>query len=375
MTLNPQEQINQLHRLKKAIGALRSIAYGEAHSWPNCSAREVAKQGLIDCGGEKNLAETDPTDAATPIPCESEAGANLHMGDARSSGQTTVAPTNLPSDAAKLITEKLASRIQSWRQIGYRRTSFVEANDYFEFILTELGYWRDASTRKDEHCVEMGSKTGFTKEVTSPAKPDTATPRDEHKLDYAGRDIYNEEGELVRKSLWPQDEVDILAQFLIDCGGIKNWGEINQFGYFKEIAEDIITFLKPSKAPQDEVVERMRLLANEARGHLLERPCNKTQCNIKLLRIVQMGFTKEEAIAAYTASAKSAWQDISTAPKDDENKRKKMRHINVAINDLIVFGSLNAKDSTKLHNIRMDLVSIIIQPPAPPIAETHGEGK
>lgn len=40
-------------RLKIAIGALRSIAYGDAKTWPNCSSREVAKQGLADCGGEK----------------------------------------------------------------------------------------------------------------------------------------------------------------------------------------------------------------------------------------------------------------------------------------------------------------------------------
>lgn len=42
-------------RLKTAIGGLRSIAYGEAHTWPNCSSREVAKQALLDCGGEKNV--------------------------------------------------------------------------------------------------------------------------------------------------------------------------------------------------------------------------------------------------------------------------------------------------------------------------------
>jgi len=42
-------------RLKTAIGGLRSIAYGDAQTWPNCSSREVAKQALLDCGGEKNV--------------------------------------------------------------------------------------------------------------------------------------------------------------------------------------------------------------------------------------------------------------------------------------------------------------------------------
>lgn len=41
-------------RLTKAIGGLRSIAYGDAQTWPNCSSREVAKQALNDCGGEKH---------------------------------------------------------------------------------------------------------------------------------------------------------------------------------------------------------------------------------------------------------------------------------------------------------------------------------
>ncbi len=41
-------------RLKTAIGGLRSIAYGDAQTWPKCSSREVAKQALKDCGGEKN---------------------------------------------------------------------------------------------------------------------------------------------------------------------------------------------------------------------------------------------------------------------------------------------------------------------------------
>jgi len=44
---------DEAKRLKTAIGGLRSIAYGEAHTWPNCSSREVAKQALADCGGEK----------------------------------------------------------------------------------------------------------------------------------------------------------------------------------------------------------------------------------------------------------------------------------------------------------------------------------
>lgn len=49
-----QEIVSLDKRLKTAIGGLRSIAYGEAHTWPNCSAREVAKQVLLDCGGEKS---------------------------------------------------------------------------------------------------------------------------------------------------------------------------------------------------------------------------------------------------------------------------------------------------------------------------------
>lgn len=49
---------------------------------------------------------------------------------------------------------------------------------------------------------------------------------------------------------------------------------------------------------EGEMVERMRILANEARGHLLERPCNKIQCNIKLLKLIQMGSTDETAKAA-----------------------------------------------------------------------------
>lgn len=42
-------------RLKTAIGGLRSIAYGDASTWPKCSSREVAKQALADCGGEKHV--------------------------------------------------------------------------------------------------------------------------------------------------------------------------------------------------------------------------------------------------------------------------------------------------------------------------------
>jgi hypothetical protein len=40
-------------RLKVAIGGLRSIAYGVPHTWPNANPREVAKQALKDCSGEK----------------------------------------------------------------------------------------------------------------------------------------------------------------------------------------------------------------------------------------------------------------------------------------------------------------------------------
>jgi hypothetical protein len=50
-----QKEVAELRaRLKTAIGGLRSIAYGDAQTWPNCSAREVAKQALKDCGGEKH---------------------------------------------------------------------------------------------------------------------------------------------------------------------------------------------------------------------------------------------------------------------------------------------------------------------------------
>lgn len=41
-------------RLKIAIGGLRSIAYGKAETWPDCSPQKVAKQALSDCGEEKN---------------------------------------------------------------------------------------------------------------------------------------------------------------------------------------------------------------------------------------------------------------------------------------------------------------------------------
>lgn len=40
-------------RLKLAIGGLRSIAYGVPHTWPNADPREVARQALRDCQGEK----------------------------------------------------------------------------------------------------------------------------------------------------------------------------------------------------------------------------------------------------------------------------------------------------------------------------------
>lgn len=35
-------------------------------------------------------------------------------------------------------------------------------------------------------------------------------------------------------------------------------------------------------------------MANEARGYLLEKPCNKTKCNIALLRITQMKVATDE---------------------------------------------------------------------------------
>jgi len=41
-------------RLKVAIGGLRSIAYGVPHTWPKADPREVAKQALSDCRGEKS---------------------------------------------------------------------------------------------------------------------------------------------------------------------------------------------------------------------------------------------------------------------------------------------------------------------------------
>jgi hypothetical protein len=46
-------------RLRIAIGGLRSIAYGDAATWLNCSSRDVAKQGLKDCGGEKHPNEVE----------------------------------------------------------------------------------------------------------------------------------------------------------------------------------------------------------------------------------------------------------------------------------------------------------------------------
>jgi hypothetical protein len=48
-----REIVDLQKRLKLAIGGLRSIAYGDASTWPNCSSREVAKQALKDSGGEK----------------------------------------------------------------------------------------------------------------------------------------------------------------------------------------------------------------------------------------------------------------------------------------------------------------------------------
>lgn len=44
---------DEAKRLKIAIGGLRSIAYGDPRTWPNCNAVDVAKQALLDCGGEK----------------------------------------------------------------------------------------------------------------------------------------------------------------------------------------------------------------------------------------------------------------------------------------------------------------------------------
>jgi hypothetical protein len=54
LTSRPKRESGEVEkRLKTAIGGLRSIAYGDAQTWPNCSSREVAKQALADCGGEK----------------------------------------------------------------------------------------------------------------------------------------------------------------------------------------------------------------------------------------------------------------------------------------------------------------------------------
>lgn len=63
--LESMQQTNAalVKRLKIAIGGLRSIAYGDAETWPNCSSREVAKQALRDCHGEKsNSIEVDGGD-------------------------------------------------------------------------------------------------------------------------------------------------------------------------------------------------------------------------------------------------------------------------------------------------------------------------
>ena len=52
-------------RLKTAIGGLRSIAYGDARTWPKEDARLVAIQALEDCGGEKDTFQTqDESNAA-----------------------------------------------------------------------------------------------------------------------------------------------------------------------------------------------------------------------------------------------------------------------------------------------------------------------
>lgn len=51
--LPKRESGNLENRLKTAIGGLRSIAYGDARTWPKEDARLVAIQALEDCGGEK----------------------------------------------------------------------------------------------------------------------------------------------------------------------------------------------------------------------------------------------------------------------------------------------------------------------------------
>lgn len=42
-----------------------------------------------------------------------------------------------PNDLLPII-EKLATRIQAWKQAGYRRTPQAEARDYVEFVVSEL---------------------------------------------------------------------------------------------------------------------------------------------------------------------------------------------------------------------------------------------
>lgn len=74
-----RESSEDTKRLKLAIGGLRSIAYGDAQTWPNCSSREVAKQTLMDCGGEKQLHSLRSNPTCTHTFYTNEDGAKYYI--------------------------------------------------------------------------------------------------------------------------------------------------------------------------------------------------------------------------------------------------------------------------------------------------------
>lgn len=77
--------------------------------------------------------------------------------------------TQSPDDLLPII-EKLASRILSWKQAGYRRTPTAEAWDYVELVASELNT-RTSPPMSAEDMIPLTAAIGSIIGYTSSLKP------------------------------------------------------------------------------------------------------------------------------------------------------------------------------------------------------------
>jgi len=211
-----------------------------------------------------------------------------------------------PAIAASLkqIAEKLASRIQSWKQTGYRRAPMAEAIDYVEFVSTELRFKGheasnftiggsklynegDESLRKDEASVDAladglspspttyGSGAGALKSSSAspayrgdnPAAPTTQNKDEQPDCceSYAAR-VGRAMGEDLRRKACQKDADDLAYGFCLESKAkladalrlvlpmAKGYASANRVGLnqkYIEIAEAALGLTEKSHAQSD----------------------------------------------------------------------------------------------------------------------------